>query len=91
MNSNSRNESRKLLNKFIKSESLINHSEMVAQAMEAYAISLGKTNDEIEEWWQAGLLHDLDWEKYPDEHPHKAINEILPDAGYSTDVSFCLR
>jgi len=86
MSTNTRNESQKLLNNFIKSESLLNHSEMVAQAMEAYAISLGKTEDEIEEWWQAGLLHDLDWEKYPDEHPHKAVNEILPDAGYSSDV-----
>ena len=26
---------------------------------------------------KAGLLHDLDWEKYPDEHPTKAVNELL--------------
>lgn len=59
---------------------------MVAEAMQAYAESLEKDKTEIEEWWTAGLLHDLDWEKYPDEHPNKAVNEILPQAGYSESV-----
>ncbi|MCG8373872.1 MAG: hypothetical protein MI700_10080 [Balneolales bacterium] len=54
--------------------------------MEAYAKSLNKTESEIEEWWTAGLLHDLDWEMYPDEHPNKAVNEILPGMGYSDTV-----
>jgi predicted hydrolase (HD superfamily) len=78
--------SRKLLKEYIESESLINHCEMVAQAMEAYARFLGKPDDEIQEWWTAGLLHDLDWEKFPDEHPNKAVNEILPAKGYSKQV-----
>jgi predicted hydrolase (HD superfamily) len=82
----SRNTSKNLLSEYIVSESLINHSEMVAQAMEAYAKSLDKTDAEIEEWWAAGLLHDLDWEKYPDEHPNMAVNEILPEAGYSQNI-----
>jgi len=47
---------------------------MVAQAMEAYAADLGEDSDL---WYQAGLLHDLDWEMFPDEHPNKAITEIL--------------
>jgi len=65
-----RGQSEKLLNEFIQSENLILHSQMVANAMEAYAVQL-QLNDEIkEDWWTAGLLHDLDWEKYPDEHPH---------------------
>lgn len=81
-----REKSKKLLREYIDSESLLNHSEMVAQAMEAYARHLGKTGQEIEEWWTAGLLHDLDWEKYPDEHPSKAVNEILPNHGYSEQV-----
>ncbi len=77
-----RKESLKLLHSYITGESLLHHSKMVAKAMEAYANELGKNDGQIEEWWVAGLLHDLDWEKFPDEHPNKAVNEILPQAGY---------
>ena len=72
-----------LLDEYVIGESLNNHCQMVALAMEAYAISLNKDTSIIEEWWTAGLLHDLDWEKYPDEHPNKATEEILPELGYS--------
>lgn len=86
-----RGTSKKLVHEYIESESLLNHSEMVASAMEAYAISLGKQEKEIEEWWTAGLLHDLDWEKFPDEHPNKAVNEILPKHGYSESVILAIK
>ncbi len=72
-------ESLTLLNKYIQNESLLNHSMMVAKAIEAYAIKLGKSENIINLWWTTGLLHDLDWEKYPEDHPNKAINEILPE------------
>lgn len=81
-----RQHSLKLLNEFIQSDSLLHHSLMVAKAMEAYANELGKSPEEVEEWWAAGLLHDLDWEKYPDEHPNKAINDILPNYDYPKTV-----
>ncbi|MBO6524317.1 MAG: HD domain-containing protein [Balneolaceae bacterium] len=81
-----RERSSKLLNTYVEGESLNQHCRMVAQAMEAYAKHLGKDEEEINEWWTAGLLHDLDWEKYPDEHPGKAVNEILPKQGYSESV-----
>ncbi len=74
-----RAESLSLLNKYIQNESLLNHSIMVAKAIEAYAIKLSKNEKEIDLWWTTGLLHDLDWEKYPEEHPNKAIKEILPE------------
>ncbi|MFN1833837.1 HD domain-containing protein [Balneola sp. MJW-20] len=67
-----------LLQKYIESESLINHCQMVAKAMQSYAETLNKDHKEIDSWWLAGLLHDLDWEMFPDEHPNKAINDILP-------------
>lgn len=70
----SREESEQLLKKYIQSESLLNHCYMVAEAMEAYALSL---EEDAELWYQTGLLHDLDWEKYPDEHPNRAIHELL--------------
>lgn len=65
-----------LLEKYIKNEALRHHCSTVAQAMEAYATKLG---EDSELWYQTGLLHDLDWEMYPDEHPNKAISEILTD------------
>jgi predicted hydrolase (HD superfamily) len=38
-----------------------------------------------EQWGLAGLLHDLDWEKYPDEHPLRAV-EVLRERGYSEEI-----
>jgi predicted hydrolase (HD superfamily) len=64
---------------------------MVAMAMEAYAEKLGKSPQETDEWWAAGLLHDLDWEKFPDEHPNKATEEILPEHGYPDSVVNAVR
>ncbi len=69
-------QSQTLLDKYIKNESLKLHCQMVALAMAAYAKEL---NEDIDLWYQTGLLHDLDWEKYPDEHPKKAVNDILMD------------
>lgn len=70
----SRAESVALLQSHIKNQALIHHVEMVAAAMEAYATKLG---EDVELWYAAGLLHDLDWEEYPNEHPNKAIAEML--------------
>ena len=77
-----RQDALELLREYVKNPSLLNHSEMVAKAMEGYAKSLKLDQEKIDEWYIAGLLHDLDWEKYPDEHPNKAVNEILPSKGY---------
>ncbi len=70
----SREQAEKLLSTHISNLALRVHCQMVAQAMQAYAQELGQDK---ELWYQAGLLHDLDWEKYPDEHPNRAIKEIL--------------
>jgi predicted hydrolase (HD superfamily) len=71
-----RSQAQALLEEYVKSSALQRHSQMVAQAMEAYAQALGE-NTEL--WYQAGLLHDLDWELFPDEHPNKAIADLLQD------------
>jgi len=71
-----RKESQALLEKYIENSALRHHSQMVATVMAAYAEKLNK-NEEL--WYQTGLLHDLDWEKYPDEHPNKAVSEFLND------------
>jgi lysyl-tRNA synthetase, class II len=69
-----RAEAEALIKKYIKNEKLSHHCYMVGQAMEAYAKELG---EDSELWYQTGLLHDLDWEMYPDEHPNKAITDII--------------
>lgn len=71
-----RTDSKKLLRQYIKNDKLLHHCYMVAQAMETYAKVLGE-DDEL--WYQTGLLHDLDWEAYPDEHPNKALSDFLVD------------
>ena len=88
---NNREHSEQLLAQYMETENLLKHSRMVAHAMESYARELDKPAEEIEKWWTAGLLHDLDWEKYPDEHPNKAIKEILPEAGYPEEVIEAVR
>ena len=76
MNLPPREESQTLLEKYIENPALRHHCEMVAAAMEAYAQNFG---EDIELWYQTGLLHDLDYDKYPKEHPNKAVNELLVD------------
>jgi predicted hydrolase (HD superfamily) len=49
--------------------------------MRYYAKKLGE-NEEL--WASAGLLHDLDWEMYPDTHPNTAV-PILKEAGYDDE------
>jgi len=63
-----------LLKTYIKNEALLHHCYMVAQAMEAYAKFL---DQDVELWYTTGLLHDLDWEQFPDEHPMKAVAEFF--------------
>lgn len=71
-----REDSQTLLYQYIKNEALQRHCQMVAQALEAYA---KKLNQNTELWYQTGLLHDLDWEQFPDEHPNRSIKELLVD------------
>ena len=77
----SRAEALQLLNDWVPNPLLRNHMKSVEAAVRWYARKRGA--DE-EEWGLAGLLHDMDWEKYPDEHPLKAVEELrargYPDA-----------
>jgi predicted hydrolase (HD superfamily) len=50
--------------------------------MRAYAKKFG---EDEELWGVVGLLHDFDYEMYPDEHPMKG-NEILKEKGVSEDI-----
>ena len=62
-----------LLESWVENEGLRKHMLAVEAALRHYA----RMFDEDEELWgQSGLLHDLDWEKHPDEHPNRAVAEL---------------
>lgn len=71
----------KLLRDYIKNENLIKHCYAVESCMKYYAKML---NEDEEKWGEVGLLHDLDWEMYPDTHPNTAA-PILKEAGYDDE------
>lgn len=72
-----REEAKKILFELTESESLRRHLRTVELVMEAYAKKLGENS---EEWAITGMLHDADYEKFPDEHP-KIIVEKLREFG----------
>jgi len=70
-----------VLHNYIRNENLRKHCRAVAACMEFYATGLGEDSGR---WYAAGLLHDIDYELYPDTHPNTAI-PILKKAGYDND------
>jgi len=76
-----REETFALLKKYNQSESLIKHALAVEGVMRYFARKRGA--DE-EKWGTIGLIHDLDYEKYPDQHCHKT-EEILRENNWPED------
>lgn len=79
-----REEAWDLLCEYTKSESLRKHALAVEAVMRDYANRLGEDRDN---WGMTGLLHDFDYEMYPDppDHPVKG-SEILDERGYGEDL-----
>ena len=67
---------------FNKSESLKHHALSVEATMRAFA---EKEGEDPEYWGIVGLLHDIDWEMFPEEHCRKAP-ELLKEIGTPDDV-----
>jgi putative nucleotidyltransferase with HDIG domain len=81
----SREEAWTLLTEWTESESLRRHMLAVEAAMRAYA---PRFDGDVELWGLTGLLHDLDYERYPnleDGHPRYAIRE-LEGRGYPPEL-----
>jgi putative nucleotidyltransferase with HDIG domain len=68
-----------LLTEYNKSEALRKHALAVEGVMRYFARKLGEDENY---WGIVGLLHDIDYEKYPDRHCVKCV-EILKERGYS--------
>ncbi len=73
-----------LLHEFTVSDSLRKHALAVEGAMRAYARKYG---EDEELWGTVGLLHDFDYERFPEfpDHPGKG-SEILKERGYSEEI-----
>ena len=69
-----RQEAWMLLNEYNQNEYLVKHALEVEGVMKHFARLLGE--EDIERWGIVGLLHDLDYERYPEEHCVK-VAEIL--------------
>jgi len=74
-----KDEAWKLLTEFNEGEFHLKHAQIVGDVMYWYANKLGYGN-EAEFWQVVGILHDLDFEKYPDEHCTKE-QEIMRERG----------
>ena len=79
-----REEAYDLLKKYNKDPFHIQHALTVEAVMKWYAEELGFGADE-DFWGIVGLLHDLDFEKYPEEHCIKAP-ELLREGGVGEDI-----
>lgn len=85
----SRSDALALMHEFTQSESLRKHMLAVEAAMRAYATEFG---DDVERWGLAGLMHDFDYERWPNaehaadaEHPAEGVR-VLRSHGYPEDV-----
>ena len=77
----SRDEAFTLLTKYNKSQSLINHALMVEATMKYFAKYF---NEDEEKWSVIGLIHDLDYEQFPEQHCQKT-EEILKQNNWPQD------
>ncbi len=79
-----RNEALSLMHEYTKNDALRKHMYAVEAVMRAYAKKFGEDG---EEWAIVGILHDFDYEMYPNapDHPLKG-SEILKEKGYSEEI-----
>lgn len=78
-----------LMHEYTASDSLRKHMLSVEAAMRAYAEKFG---EDVERWGTTGLIHDFDYERYPNSehsptegHPAEGVR-ILRDRGYPEDI-----
>ncbi len=72
----SRQQANEILDNWVKNDRLKVHMKQVGHLMKSYAEFLKLEELEVEKWFQAGLLHDADWDQWPDQHCRKIIEEL---------------
>jgi putative nucleotidyltransferase with HDIG domain len=78
-----------LVREYTKNENLVRHMLAVESAVRAYARKFG---EDEEKCGSVGLLHDFDYERWPDppDHPLKG-SAILTERGYPADVVYAIK
>ncbi len=69
----SRDEAWALFTTWTTGDALRRHGRAVELVMRAAAPRYGGADADVEQWGLAGLLHDADYEAWPDEHPHRVV------------------
>jgi predicted hydrolase (HD superfamily) len=83
-------EANQLLNDWVPNDRLRLHMKQVAAVMKAWAIEKENADEQTALKWEvAGLLHDADWEKYPDDHCRIIIEE-LEKRNIDPDIIHCI-
>lgn len=84
-----RSEAWGLVCEYTQSDSLRRHMLSVEIAMRAYA---EKWDEDIERWGVVGLLHDFDYERWPDppDHPLQGA-KILADKGVDDEIIYAIK
>lgn len=78
-----------LLKEYTKNQNLIFHALAVEAAMGEYAQKFG---EDEHKWRIVGLIHDFDYEQYPDMEVHsKKGAEILKQMGYPEDIVYAIH
>ena len=85
----SRDDDLSLVREYTKNENLVRHMLAVEAAMRAYARKFG---EDEEKWGSVGLLHDFDYERWPNapDHPLQG-SAILKARGYPDDVIYSIK
>ncbi|HKO79280.1 MAG TPA: hypothetical protein VJU78_02755 [Chitinophagaceae bacterium] len=79
-----------LLHEWVPNDRLRLHMKQVGAVMKAWALEKENTDETTALKWElAGLLHDADWEKYPDDHCRVIIEE-LEKRNIDPDVIHCI-
>jgi predicted hydrolase (HD superfamily) len=81
-----------LLHEWNANPSLRKHGLLVEAGVRGYAADDGLDAETVERWGIAGLLHDLDYERFPDPATHGAIGaDELARRGYADEVVDAVR
>lgn len=73
----SRQEANEILDSWVKNDRLKLHMKQVAGLMKEWAAEREALNEEEQWLWElAGLLHDADWDQWPDEHCKRIVAEL---------------
>lgn len=78
----SRDEALSLVREWNSNDSLVKHALAVEATMRAMARARG---EDVEFWGTVGLVHDLDYERFPEKHPHEGAR-VLRERGWPDEA-----